>query len=388
MVGKFNQFVSVALISLMALQCTSQEPSGSAEDLINRQPAVAGQFYPADRAELKHTLAGLFENAEPSNVENVVAIISPHAGYVFSGQIAASGFNQINTEKEYDHIFLIASSHTTYFNGASIYVAGNYITPLGEVKVDFDLAKKLINDHPVFTYAPKAHLSEHSLEVQLPFLQYLLGSEIKIVPVVIGSQSKEDCREIADALKPFLNENNLFVISSDFSHYPEYDDAQKLDDLTAKAILANSSEEFLDQVFDKKNKATTNLSTRVCGWTSILSLLYMTEQNKKIEYVHIRYNNSGDTRYGDKEKVVGYHSIALVEKNEKPDGNNLNLNSKDKSVLLDLARNTIVGYVKNGEVKDFAHEQFPENTHTKCGAFVTLHMHGKLRGCIGRFFFR
>ena len=161
----------------------------------------------------------------PKQSENVLAIIAPHAGYVFSGEVAASSFNQIDPDKKYENIFILASSHRMSFEGASIYNKGNYVTPLGTVKVNLELANKLLKENPVFTDKADAHIYEHSLEVQLPFLQYKLKTEFQIIPIILGTQSASTSKKIADALKPYLNEKNLFVISSDFSHYPSYEDA-------------------------------------------------------------------------------------------------------------------------------------------------------------------
>ena len=122
---------------------------------------------------MKRNIGELFIKAKPKITDNVLAIISPHAGYVYSGEVAASGFNQLDANKEYKNIFIIGSSHTTSFHGASIYSVGNYITPLGEVPVNIPLAEKLIQENDFFSFNKQAHVREHSLEVEIPFLQYL-----------------------------------------------------------------------------------------------------------------------------------------------------------------------------------------------------------------------
>ncbi len=142
--------------------------------------------------ELENDLQNLFTNAKPRNAhQNVLAIISPHAGYVFSGEVAASAYNQIDFNKTYNNVFVIGSSHTAYFEGASIYSIGNYETPLGEVKVNRQIAQKLIDGSDYFSFVPAAHNTEHSLEVQLPFLQYKMQNSFQIVPIVIGTHSKK-----------------------------------------------------------------------------------------------------------------------------------------------------------------------------------------------------
>jgi AmmeMemoRadiSam system protein B len=201
----FSYFLLIFLV--ICYRCSSQETldKGSEKNkLQNLKPAFAGQFYPGHKLELEKAFKTLFEEAEPKKVNNVIAIIAPHAGYVFSGSVAASAYNQVDPEISYKNVFVIASSHRTYFDGASVYSIGNCETPLGEVKVNIELAKKLINENKDFSYVPEAHYSEHSIEVQLPFLQYKLKNGFQIIPIVIGTQSAEVCKKLAEALRPYL----------------------------------------------------------------------------------------------------------------------------------------------------------------------------------------
>ena len=251
------------LASCFLLLCADCQSQG---ERIDRPPAVAGSFYPAQQEELKATLKQLFNNAVPSkNIQNVIAVICPHAGYVFSGEVAASAFNQIDPTKDYENIFVIGSSHHIAFEGASIYSQGNFITPLGTVKVNTGLADQLIKNKDVFSNRTDAHEREHSIEVQLPFLQYRLKKDFKIVPIILGAQSPETCQRIAHALRPFLNTKNLFVISSDFSHYPTYTDAKNVDKATADAILTNSPENLIRSMVMYEKKGISNLATCLCG---------------------------------------------------------------------------------------------------------------------------
>ena len=199
-----NRKIRILLINLLIFlfitNCNSQEKDMQRK-IINREAVAAGRFYQSDAIKLKSVLKDLFGKALPIKNKNTLAIISPHAGYAYSGEVAASAFNQVNWDRDYDNIFIIASSHNVSFSGASIYNRGNYITPLGMVKVDFDLADKLINENEIFTFNSRAHSNEHSLEVQLPFLQYRKKNESLIIPIVIGTQDPADCKKIADALK-------------------------------------------------------------------------------------------------------------------------------------------------------------------------------------------
>lgn len=377
--------VIILVFCSFSLHCQSQtnDKNMTEEKLINRYAVFAGQFYPGITEILSDTLTNLFSKAKPRiDSGNVLAVISPHAGYVYSGIVAASAFNQVDPDKEYENIFVIASSHRAYYNGASIYNKGNYITPLGTVKVNIELANKLIDEYDVFMYTDEAHSDEHSLEVQLPFLQYIMKKDFTIVPIVIGAQSAEASKEIAAALKPFLNTKNLFVISSDFSHYPDYENAVENDKRTALAISENSAEAFLKTIEKNKKKHISNLATSCCGWTSVASLLYMTENNQDIAIELIDYQNSGDADFGDKSRVVGYNAISFVTPETNTD---FVLTREDKKELLSIARVTISRYIKNGKVPELDTTAYPESLMTHCGAFVTLHENGRLRGCIGNF---
>ena len=346
----------------------------------DRMPAAAGKFYPADEQELKSVLKTLFSEAKPAGFDNIAAIVCPHAGYIFSGRVAASGYNQVDPDKKYDNVFVIASSHQVSFDGASVYTEGDYITPLGKVKVNTEVAKQLIKNNKVFCFNPTADKTEHSTEVQIPFLQYHLKKEFKLVPVVIGTQSAETCKLIAKALAPYFNERNLFVFSTDFSHYPSYNDATATDKTTCDAIVSGSSAVLGKILVEYRDKPIPNLATNLCGWTSILTLLDLTEQNTGIKIVPVHYMNSGDTEYGDKKQVVGYWSLAITRETS-----GFNFSPEEKAALLALARKTIEDHLNGKDIRDID-TIFPgDNLNINAGAFVTLKEHGELRGCIGNF---
>ncbi|MBI4648284.1 MAG: AmmeMemoRadiSam system protein B [Bacteroidia bacterium] len=357
----------------------------------NRRPAVAGQFYPGSQDELKKEVAGLFQKAKPCESSDVLAIICPHAGYVYSGQVAATSFNQIDKEKEYENIFVIGSTHSYPFDGASVYNIGNYSTPLGTVEVNIELANELIKKHEVFSFQRDIDSYEHSVEVQLPFLQHIMKKKFKIVPIVVGAQNQETCKQIAEALKPYFSSKNLFVISTDFSHYPDYKNAVIVDKATADAIVSNSPEQLMNTISSNSAKKIRNLSTSVCGWTSVLTLLYITQEMKEVQYKQIQYRNSGDVS-GDSSRVVGYWSIAVSGKisqdagmGQKKDSSDFFLADEEKIALLKLARATIIERLEKDKVSELKDSDFSETVRQHLGAFVTLHKDGELRGCIGRF---
>ncbi len=377
---KAKHLILAVLVSLCAAKVFPQE------GLQNRKTYAAGRFYSNNPTELKSQLQLMFSKSESKKDENSpLAIVVPHAGYVFSGEVAAAAFNRIDPNRKFERIFIIGSSHTTSFQGASVYCSGHFETPLGIVKVDLDLAKKLVAENKILKDYPEAHATEHSLEVQLPFLQYHLKNDFKIVPIIIGGATVDTPQKLAEILKPYLNEKNLFVISSDFSHYPEYEDAQKADRATAEAIQTNQPSKLIAALDKNDAKNIPGLATSLCGWTSVLTLLYMTEQMPDLKIDLIQYKNSGDSSYGGKDRVVGYYAISFTQAKAENLADEFSISEEDKKYLLNLARETIVQYVTNGTTPEVDGTKLSTTLNTRCGAFVTLNKNHVLRGCIGRF---
>jgi len=384
-------FKFIALSGLVFILSTCKAQPGnkakiSKDSGINtdRQPAVAGSFYPADKNSLKQMIEGFFNAAPIVLTSQPFAIITPHAGYVFSGSVAAAAYKQIDRNREFKHIFIIGSSHTMYFEGASVYTGNNFITPLGKVQVD-TLALFLSKNNKILSDDPRPHEKEHGIEVQLPFLQYWLKKDFSIVPIIIGGESLETSRKLAQILAPYFNEENLFVISTDFSHYPNYTDAKISDQSMAKAILTNSSEKFLQAKKENENDNVPNLVTAMCGWTSVLTLLDITEKRNDIEFKEILSKNSGDTENGDKDRVVGYFAIGVVKNKNQENITSFNLSDEEKIGLLKIARNTISEYIGKKSMPQINEKTLTVNLLTPAGAFVTLKENGELRGCIGNF---
>jgi AmmeMemoRadiSam system protein B/AmmeMemoRadiSam system protein A len=357
--------------------------------LPDREAAVAGKFYPANERELLQELEVLFAQANKltenriKNTHLIRSIIVPHAGYVFSGLIAASAFTQIKNH-QYDRIFIIGSSHHTWFEGASIYYEGHFITPLGKVEIDSVVAKELMAFESVVTYNEKAHKDEHSLEVQLPFLQYIMPQKFKIIPIIIGSQSKIIPFKLSELLRPYFTPENLFIISTDLSHYPKYNDAVKIDTLTVEAICKNDPDKFIAQINENEKKRIEGLATSICGWSSVLCLINLTTKEIDINYSPLLYQNSGDiTLYGEKSRVVGYQSI-IITSESKDKLIRISLSDSEKKTLLDHARDSITRniYSKTG-ISD-PDISLPVALLSKYGAFVSIYVDEQLRGCIGR----
>ena len=356
----------------------------------DRQPVVAGSFYPSGSDKLRSDLTAYFAEAgEPVSGERVRAVIVPHAGYVFSGGTAAAGFAAVPSDAEYDNIFLIGVSHRYGFEGASVFTSGDLLTPLGKVPVNKELGDKLKSTNRWFIEKDEAHGPEHSLEVELPFIQFHLRNTPRVVPILIGTRNLTVLKGIAAGLKPWFNDRNLFVISSDFSHYPSYKDAVRVDRMTSDAIIRGDPENFLRTVRNIESSGIDNLATAMCGWPAGLVLLYLTENEKDLSFRNAGYTNSGNSSYGSKDEVVGYNAIVVEEKqaqSAKPEAmDSFSLTGEEEKVLLGIARESINAHLRDTKPPSTDLSRLTLRLKEPLGAFVTITKNGILRGCIGRF---
>ncbi len=375
-------------IILVALILSPMKIFGQGQD---RQPAVSGSFYPASGVALRDELAACFAKAgAPLPGVRVRALIVPHAGYVFSGRTAAAGFAAIPSGADYDNVFLIGVSHRYTFEGAAVFTSGDMVTPLGKVKVNREAGEKLRATNRWFIGHDAAHGPEHSLEVQLPFIQYHFERQPAVVPILIGTRTTNVLKAVARGLQPWFNDRNLFVISSDFSHYPSYEDARKVDRLTADAIIKGDPDNFLKTVKAIETSGTHNLVTAMCGWPAGLVLLYLTEGQSGLTWRNAGYSNSGDSPHGGRDEVVGYNAIVLEKKSvaaEQPSrsGEKFLLTAGEKSTLLAIARGAISARLRGRRPDPVDPSKITPRLREPLGAFVTITKKGELRGCIGRF---
>lgn len=356
----------------------------------DRKPFAAGKFYPASSHVLRNDLKHLFDSLPKQETYNTLrALISPHAGYVFSGTIAASAFASVPPEKRFSNIFIIGTSHRRSYEGASIYNSGALLTPMGRVGVNHKIAEELMGKSQYFQFDSSMHDDEHCIEVQLPFIQYCFSYNPQVIPILIGTVNLSIIKSLAEAIRPWFTEDNLFVISSDFSHYPSYDDAIVADRDTSDAILSGKPWSLLAVMEKYEKSGMQGLSTNMCGWTSGLLLMYLSEGNDLFEFRHVMYRNSGDSKYGDKNGVVGYHSIILIEKSE----NNLHAAScedtdsfteQEKRLLFRIARSSISAGLTGDKRYNVHNDSYSGKLTMHAGVFVTLFIGDELRGCIGR----
>ena len=265
-----------------------------------REPVVSGAFYPDDRVLLRSQLDSFF--LEPKKyVDNVQGLIVPHAGYIYSGKIAAYGYSQL-MDSSFDLVIILAPSHHHYSNNISLYSAGNYKTPFGEVKVDLETIKLMQGLDSKLSFVPEMHKQEHSLEVQLPFLQYLFKDSLMILPIVMSGQP-ENADILSKAIANIAKQKKILIIaSSDMSHYHDYYSANEMDQKTLDAIQKGQTDIIISKCVARE--------WELCGLLPVITLLKVANDFgwHKVDILH--YANSGDTS-GIKNRVVGYGAVSF-----------------------------------------------------------------------------
>ncbi len=351
-----------------------------------REPAVAGRFYPADPDILRKKIEFFLKNATEPIGQRPIALVSPHAGYVFSGQICANALNQASPFK-YDLIVILGTNHTLAgFNKVSVYPYAGYKTPLGIAKIDEKTAKELINLSEDIVFEPMAHMREHSIEVIVPFIQVLFPNA-EILPAIVGTDDINLCENFGKILANLIkNKNALIIASSDLSHYPQYEDAVKVDKKTLEAMISLDPEVFKKTLITQEQSNIKNLVTCACGRAPVMAAMIAAKNSGANCARIISYANSGDIPAGGKHRVVGYGAVAFIKINDckksVEKSANDELSEKDKKQLLTIARKSIKNFFNAG--KSLKIKDCPRKISKKQGAFVTLTYRGSLRGCIGR----
>ncbi len=371
-------FLSIIVLAnfLMMTSC-----NGQTQKPVIRPATQANRFYTGDALELSEEVDSFLACHRARTIYNkVAALIVPHAGYYFSGNVAASAYMSLNPKQPYKRIFLLGPSHHVWLDGASVNTEADfYATPLGNIPVDTETAQKLTEADGVFRYRPEAHAQEHCLEVQLPFLQRRFKEVPPIVPIIISTNDFDKLKRMAEVLKPYFTDENLFIISSDFSHYPSYADAYEADALTGKAIETGDVSQFLAALDANERSGKRNLATSACGEFAIITLMLMLDNHYDIK--HLMYQNSGDIDNHDHSRVVGYHAFAFLRKESK----DFTLTDEEKRQLKAIALTSIRDSLDGKPIAPPTLNSPLSTLHSKCGAFVSLHKHGRLRGCIGHF---
>ena len=364
-----RKLVFVFIIILFLTACSVEQASNDMPKEI-RPPAVAGQFYPAAAEEITEQINGYLKQAStPPVAGEIKAIIVPHAGYDFSGQVAAYAFKLLEGVK-INTAVLIGNSHTAYFDGAAIDSSDVWQTPLGQVAVDKELADKLIKADSAIKYDASVHGQDHVLEVEIPFLQVVLAGNFKIVPIMLGNKADDSYKKLAKALKDNLGENDVVVVSSDMSHYPKHEDANKIDRGALEKIKSGKVDELEKYVESVENSGVANEQTVLCGIDAVKTLLELARLSGWDKIEVLKYLNSGDVSgIGDKNRVVGYGAVAFAQIQTAG-----GLNREQRELLLTMAKETVESFVTTGQAPEF--DVTDERLKQKQGAFVTLTKNG------------
>lgn len=277
-----------------------------------RPPVVAGMFYPSDPAELRLEIEKSFRNQKfgpgrlpPSTGRKIYGIVSPHAGYVYSGAVAANGFYEISSP-DFDNVVMVGPNHYGIGSGVATMRSGAWETPLGQVLVNSEWAMEVAKRSGIIDFDDMAHSRDHCLEVQIPFLQYI-GKKFTIVPIILIMQDINTAFDIGKAISDTMAERKdsktVLVASSDFTHYEPNEQAHRKDGELIKAILSLDVNKFY--------AVLERLDVSACGYGAIASVMIAAKNLGATKGQLLKYATSGDVT-GDTGSVVGYSSIVFV----------------------------------------------------------------------------
>jgi len=383
---------------VVAVSCVTERGAVQAGDRGGsdvRSPAVAGRFYPGNGDVLARAVDAMLAAARPAGGERPIALVAPHAGYIYSGQIAADAFAQAKGET-YDTVVILGTNHTRApFDGVAVYPGAGFRTPLGTVQVDREVAAALVASGRVARWDAGPHEAEHSVEVQVPFVQRLWPAA-RIVPLVVGTDDPAVCARAGQALAGVLSGRRaLIVASSDLSHYPPAASARDADRRTLEAMATLDPGTFDASTRQVEGRGVPGLSTAACGRAPVLVALNAARALGATFGRVVSYANSADVAVGDPARVVGYGAVAFSAGRAGTDVSALRprggsgtpataaLSLDDKRALVRLAHDTIVRYLET-ETLPLARDVPASLFDRRQGAFVTLRARGQLRGCIGR----
>ncbi len=277
-----------------------------------RQAAVAGSFYPGSSRELRQLVESCFTSSlgpgalpqvAVSGPRQIIGLICPHAGIIYSGPAAARGFFQVASDGKPEHVIILGPNHRGVGTSLAVSTAAEWETPLGKVKVDEVGARNLLAESTKLKKDDAAHAYEHSLEIQLPFLQYLYGDEFNILPVCMGSQDLATSQEVGKAIaRAFSPQDTLIIASSDFTHYESHSSAKKKDGIALQAIERLDAEGLV--------AAIDRYDITMCGPGPIIAMMTACKQWGVAGVNVLGYTTSGDVT-GDYSHVVGYASVEV-----------------------------------------------------------------------------
>ena len=301
-------FIHLTALAILSLQANGEQ----AIEETTRPPAVAGAFYPGSPIQLRKAIASYYEQVpdmEPAG--KILAAVAPHAGYVYSGGVAACTHKSLSSI-EFDTIVIIG--HDIGRDAVAFVCPVDYFqTPLGKMPVDREMMQKIQAFHPGIRADRTVHSREHTIEVQLPFLQ-VRDKPCKIIPILFGNPTLENSRILADAILASAANKNVFVLASaDLSHYPPYEAACKVDSATLAAIKSLDAKAFFNYLGNqRKLLPTPNLRTAICASGGIGTAIFFARAHGADSARILHYANSGDVKAGNKDRVVGYGSVLFL----------------------------------------------------------------------------
>jgi len=362
LIKHFTRIIFIGVV-IMAQNCEGAEYRASNH---------AGSWYPGTEKQLAETIKAYLQAAKSEAKGEVYGLVSPHAGYIYSGPVAAYAYKIVEGE-EFDDVIVIGPSHQYGFSGASVDMAAGRKTPLGIIEFDQELAQRLTKESKIIVYEPAAHAAEHSVEIQMPFLQIAL-KKFKAIEIIMGSQDYKTCEALSQAIvKTTKGKKILIVASSDLSHYHPQKEAEGLDQLIVDAVT-----EFDPQGLYRQIAAD---SCEACGGGPIITVMLAARALGATKSESLQYATSGNTS-GDYSQVVGYLAAAFYKENPKKVGVDLGFSETEKAQLKEIARESIDAAVRGERMPE--PKGITKKLKEPYGIFVTIRKHGKLRGCIGR----
>lgn len=320
MISKLSGFILLSLfICLTFLKAYGEDNIKTKDNGFGgkiRHAAAAGSFYPGAGKILEKTVDNLLRSADKkAEAGTIIAAMAPHAGYVYSGSIAAAAFKNI-ADIEFDTIVIIG--HDSFRDSVAFTCPVDYFeTPLGKMPVDREMVKKLHKFSKDIKPDPSIHRDDHTIEIQLPFLQ-AMNKKCKIVPLLFGYPSPENCRILADAIKYAAGDKRIFILaSSDMSHYPTSEGADKMDHITLDIIKSMDINRFFRHVYKQlKDPELPGLLTAICASGGVGTAMLLAKDRGADTVQVLKYANSGDVPGGDKKRAVGYSSVLFIKTNE------------------------------------------------------------------------
>lgn len=389
-------------IILMITGCNAKDNSkgiSMSNEELNRRSILAGSWYPSNPAELESEVDGYINSAELEfNGKRILGLISPHAGYLYSGPVMGYTFKALKQQAEnfpIKTIIILAFSHRGDGDGrVSVWSKGAWETPLGNIPVNEEIGLELIESNPMIGLVPQTHTNEHSLEILLPFIQDAMGkNDFDIVPISFSSMTLNEVDNLIASLAEIIHDRDdiIIIASTDMSHYHTQSKAISMDRDAIEYITDGDINSLLDGLAKRK--------VELCGWGPVVTMMKLSDMFNADQIELLHYANSGDIPEGDTSRVVGYCSIAFcmddkferfenkfhTEKSSENMSEDYTLTREQKLYLLKLARESIEEKVKSSRTLEIE-EPDDKKLREKAAVFVTLNRDGMLRGCIGQMF--